>query len=229
MGTDPLPDGARMTRALAVAIVCTATLAVVVVGFLVFPKPARLHRREPAALERAAPPSRVFVLAGQSAERAIVLKARYGDPDRAAFTDRALADKLGARAGEWQFVEIWVVNRGPADLRSLEATPTASGPGGVGVVLKPLREIGGGDSRGAAPAMLVADLAPDASQPLRKGAFRRTVYALDGAASFRDLESAEIDGVRLAPSETTEAALETFLERPRPDLIAALAKPEEPR
>jgi hypothetical protein len=96
------------------------------------------------------------------------------------------------------------------------------------VALKPLHNLAPAGGFGPAAAMVAADLAPDPAQPLRKGAFRRTVYALESAASFRDLVSAEVDGVRLAPSETTEAALETFLERPRPDLIAALANPGKP-
>ena len=75
--------------------------------------------------------------------------------------------------------------------------------------------------------MFLKALAPDPSQPLRKGCFRRTVYAMPAGVAFQDLESADVDGIRLAPREVTEDALEGFLERPRPDLLAALAKPLE--
>jgi hypothetical protein len=216
-----------MTRALGIALVVAATLAVISVGFLVFHKPSPLRRREPSPAVQAAAP-RVPLLAGETAERAVVLKARQSDPDRAAFTDRALAEKLGARPFAWRFVEVWVVNRGEGDLVSLEAVPTAALAGGAAVRLVPLADISPPEGRSGAAAMLIADLSPDPSRPLRKGAFRRTVYALDGAVAFRDLVSAEVDGIPLAPRETTETALETFLERPRPDLIAALA-PEEPK
>jgi hypothetical protein len=218
-----------MTRALTVAVIFAATLAVIVVGFFLFPKASRLHRREALAPERAGSSSRVFVLAGETPDLAVVLKARYSDPERARFTDRVLAEKLGAPAGKWRFVEVWVVNRGPNEVRSLGAPPAAARADGAALSLVPLRQLVPEGGAGRAAAMLVGDLAPDPSQPLRKGAFRRTVYALDGAVAFRDLVSAEVDGVRLALRETTEAALETFLERPRPDLIAALARPEESR
>jgi hypothetical protein len=70
--------------------------------------------------------------------------------------------------------------------------------------------------------MLIADLGPAPAGPLRKGAFRRSVYAMPDGTSFADLAGAEVDGIRLELRETTEAALEAWFERPKSDLLAAL-------
>jgi hypothetical protein len=215
-----------MTRALAIALFGAATLAVIAAGFLVLQKQSPAKRRTVEAARRVEPAARVLVLAGQTAERAMVLKPRYANPAQAEFTDRALAEKIGAAPGSWRFVEVWVVNRGADDVVSLRVAPTVTARGASSTALVPLGEVDSASSSPAA-AVLIRDLAPDPAVALRKGSFRRTVYALASSIRFEQLVSAEIDGIALAPRETTEDALEAFLERPRPDLIAALSKPED--
>jgi hypothetical protein len=215
-----------MTRALAIALFGAASLAVIAAGFLVLQKPSPTKRRPPEAARRVESAPRVLVLAGQTAERAVVLKPRYADPAQADFTDRALAEKIGAEPGSWRFVEVWVVNRGQDDVASLRVPPTVTARAASSTALVPLRDL---DSAASSPAAAVhvRDLAPDPAVVLRKGSFRRTVYALASSIRFEQLVSAEVDGIALTPRETTEDAIEAFLERPRPDLIAALSKPED--
>jgi hypothetical protein len=219
-----------LTRALAVALVIAVALAAVTVCLVfVFPG-ARSWRRQPGPT---APParisSRVPVLAAEDAGRAAVCKPRFPDEERAGFGDRSLAQALGLPGDAWRFVEVWVVNRGPADLPALVVPPAAQAADGSRIVLTPLREALRAAGKAPTPAaeLLLSHLAPDPSRPVGKGSFRSTVYAMPHSLRFRDLLSLEVDGMTLSPRETTVEALESFVERPRPDLIAALSAPAE--
>lgn len=218
-----------MTRALLIALVFAATLGAIVVGFLAFLPNG--HRRRPHAPPEAgrrltAPPVRV--LAGETAARAIVLKERHVDPKRAEFSDRALAEAVGARPGDWSFVEVWTVVRDPNV--PPEGGPVVRSRDGGPTPLKMLAEI---LPEGATPTprakMLVAAWSAERVQlhPPGKGTFRKDVYALPASQPFADLVSADVDGIHLEPRETTAGALESFFERPKPDLLAALGKRDE--
>jgi hypothetical protein len=215
-----------LTRALGVALVITVALAASTGTLLFLSSRGHPGRRPPAASSPApAKPVPVPVLVAEASDRAIVIRPRHigaGSPD---FTDFTLGRALGVPDGRWRFVEIWVLNRGEADLTSLSTAPVLTGAGGAPVPLMPLRALLPPQGSGPARAeMLVRNLAPDSGRPLRKGGLRRTVYALPAAIAFGDLLSAEVDGLKLARRESTDLALDAFLERPRRDLIAALAQ-----
>jgi hypothetical protein len=216
-----------MTRALGVALLIAAAIAAAIVGLLYLFPPPQAHRRLVAPPSAApAGPARVSVLLGETPERAVVVKRRFSGDKQADFTDRSFAAALGVPEGRWRFVEVWVINRTEGDLRSLERPPTVSGTDGIQLALAPLRDLLPPPGRRTSRAeMLVSALAPDPAVPLRNGRFRRTVYAMPASVGFRDLASADVDGVRLGSRETTEEALESFLERPKPDPIAALMTP----
>jgi hypothetical protein len=210
-----------VTRALGIALASAAALGAIVVAFLmIVPPEPRRRPSQPREAPRRPPPGPVRVLAGETPDLAVVLKDRYADPARAEFTDRALAEALGA-ARETRFVEVWTVNRGPSDLAHVPVPACRVRDGGA-AALRPLESLLEGRAPSPRARMLLAGLGSGAAGALRKGAFRRSVYALPLGASFADLASADAGGVRLEPRETTEAAIEAWFERPRPDLLAAL-------
>jgi hypothetical protein len=219
-----------VTRALAVALVVAVALAALTVCLVLLFPGSRSYRRQPGSTpEPARHAPAVSVLAAESPDRGIVCKPRFAEEDRAGFADRSLSRVLGLDENAWRFVEIWAVNRGSGDLRLLASPPVAAGADGSRTALIPLREAVRASGRTPAPTaeLLLAHLAPDPARPLGKGTFRRTVYAMPRSVRFRDLLSLEVDGMKLEPRETTVEALESFVERPRLDVIAALSAPAD--
>jgi hypothetical protein len=213
-----------LTRALLIAVAAAAALAAVTAGVVYVFARTHPHRRPAPAAEPVPGPIRLSVLAAEDAGRAIVIRPRAAGA-RDGFSDPSLARALGLAPGTWRFVEVWVVNRGSADLASLATAPAVALRGGRSAPLRLLSELpAGSDPRPAGATMLARNLFPDPTRPLGKALFRRTVYALPEGAEFGDLLSAEADGLKLALRETTDLALEAFLERPRADVLAALSE-----
>lgn len=216
-----------MTRALAIALLVFATLGAIAAAFLTF-VPSESRRRPPPGpwreergeSHKGRGSASVRVLAGETPGFAVVLKERCADRARAGFTDRALAEALGA-PGDTRFVEIWLVTRGDPSIEPA-AAPVIRRPDGTIGELRSLEALLGGRTPDPRARMLIASLGPISKEPVRKGVFRRTVYALPPGTRFEDVASAEVPGVRLEPRETTEAALDSWFERPGPDLLAAL-------
>jgi hypothetical protein len=217
-----------VTRAIGIGLAIAAALAAVVAG-AVFLLPRSTARRPPPRPEAPLAESlRVRVLAGESGDRAIVVKPRFAEPQRAGFADRALSKTLGVPEGAWRFVEVWVVNRGPGSIRSLEAPLVLRARDGAPIEARSLRALlPSGQAASGRAAMMAHALSPDPAEPLRKGALRQTVYAVPASADFESLGAAEIDGIRLEPRETTQEAIEAMVERPPRDLIAALSRPDD--